>query len=148
MFSELIPLVDCIDIEIDTPINKDVIALARKKKIMISEHNYKKTPTEVGLQKIVSTSRTLGADIIKIATLANSQRDVIRLLSFCNAQKEPIVAISMGDLGTISRITAPLFGSLFSYGFIGSSVAPGQISAIALVNYFKRLYPHRQSTHT
>jgi 3-dehydroquinate dehydratase-1 len=47
----------------------------------------------------------------------------------------------MGDFGKISRVMAPVFGSLFTYGFLHSSVAPGQLPVAKLVEELALYYP-------
>ncbi len=141
LFKQLIPLIDAIDIEIDTEINREVIGLSTGKTVIVSEHDFEKTPDEKGLENIVVTAKSLGADIIKIAVMAHSRADVTRLLQFTDTCPENLVAISMGEVGTISRIAAPLFGSLFTYAFGTDAVAPGQLSLEETVEELKRFYP-------
>jgi 3-dehydroquinate dehydratase-1 len=141
IFKQIIPLVDAIDIEIDADINAEVIALAQGKTIIVSEHDYNATPDLTRLNDIVDTAIKQGANIIKIAAMANSRADVVRLLEFTRSRTENMVIIAMGDEGTISRITAPLFGSLFSFGFIEDAVAPGQLPVWKLIEELRLYYP-------
>jgi 3-dehydroquinate dehydratase-1 len=141
MFQEIIPLIDCVDIEIDAAICEEVVTMAKGKAVIISEHDFEKTPTQSQLGAIVRRAVEKGADIVKIATQANSAEDVTRLLRFTKDRKEPMVTIAMGEAGTISRFIAPLFGSLFTYGFTNRAVAPGQISLERLVDGMRMLYP-------
>jgi 3-dehydroquinate dehydratase-1 len=85
-----------------------------------------------------------GASLVKIAAMPHSADDVMRMLRFCNDTPHPMVAITMGELGTLSRVFAPLFGSLFSYAFLGDSVAPGQLSVDKLAEEFRLFYPSRR----
>ena len=82
-----------------------------------------------------------GADIIKIAVMARSTADVTRLLRFTEDCKVPLVTIAMGPLGSVSRVIAPLFGSLFTYGFIHRPVAPGQLSVEKLIEERTLYFP-------
>jgi len=141
LFEQIIPLIDAVDIEIDTDINRAVISLAEGKTVIVSEHDYEKMPHIEGLEYIVDTAKSLGADIIKIAATAHSSEDVTRLLTFTESRSENIVSIAMGEAGTISRVAAPLFGSLFTYAFISNAVAPGQLSLEDMVKELKRFYP-------
>lgn len=141
MFERIIPLVDSIDIEIDAGINRDVIEKANEKTIIVSGHNFEKTPSNDELSQIIETAKDLGADIIKIAALANSKEDVTRLMDFTKTRSENLVTISMGEIGKHTRIEAPKFGSLFTYAFINEEVAPGQISLEEMVEELKALYP-------
>lgn len=141
MFERIIPLVDSVDIEIDWDINHEVIKRASGKTIIISEHDFEKTPSNDESSQIIETAKDLGADIIKIAAMANKKEEVTRLLNFTKTRSENLVTISMGEIGKRSRIEAPLFGSLFTYAYVKERVAPGQISLEEMVEEFKALYP-------
>jgi 3-dehydroquinate dehydratase-1 len=73
--------------------------------------------------------------------MATSREDVTRLMRFTEDHAEPLVTIAMGDMGKVSRVVAPLFGSLFTYGYISHSAAPGQLSLEGLVDALRVLYP-------
>lgn len=139
-FKAIIPFVDSIDIEIDSNLQKDIIRLAQGKTIIVSEHNFELTPDEEGIKNIVNRALLQGADIVKVAFMAKNREDVIRLLMFTYRSNIPMVSIAMGDIGKISRVFAPFFGSLYTYGYITSPVAPGQLSVWELAEEFKRYF--------
>jgi 3-dehydroquinate dehydratase-1 len=141
IFEAIIPLVDCVDIELGSPIGGRVAALARRqgKTVMVSEHDFEKTPDDKGLQAIVDRASGQGADIVKIAALAASGEDAWRLLRFAASCTMPIVAFAMGENGAFSRVEACSYGSLFTYGYISRPVAPGQLSAEELVEKVKKV---------
>lgn len=141
LFNAIMPHVDAIDIELGTDISARVRSLAHGKTIIVSEHDFEKTPDTAGLQKVVTQSLREGATIIKIATMAHSRTDVVRLLEFTRACNEPVVTIAMGAVGSISRVIAPLFGSLLTYGYLEKAVAPGQLSVDELVRDIGRYFP-------
>jgi 3-dehydroquinate dehydratase-1 len=142
LFARMMPFVDAVDIEIDTPITSEVIALASDKSVIVSEHNYTETPDNAALETIIQKAGALGADVIKIAVMATCQEDVARLLCFTASRTENLVSISMGAWGTLSRFIAPLFGSLFTYAYIGEgAVAPGQLTLDEIVSEVKKYYP-------
>ena len=151
LFEKLIPEVDAVDIALKAAIREEVIKKAkeRKKPVIISEHNLEETPQESELEKIVSEARSCGADIIKIAAQANSPTDIARLMCFTLQQSKqgPLVCISLGDIGAVSRIIAPLFGSCLTYGYIEKAVAPGQMSLSSLhTEMSKYLQPKTDSS--
>ena len=81
------------------------------------------------------------ADICKIAVMPRDATDVLTLLSATNEMythyaSVPIVTMSMGQLGMISRVTGQLFGSALTFGSAKAS-APGQLSVQVLRNYLK-----------
>jgi len=134
--------VDIIDIELGMPEWRDVVKgiAGLSTIIMVSEHDFKKTPDMSGLKDIVKRSLKQGAKIVKIAVMAKSASDVTRLLRFTEDCEVPVVAMAMGDAGKISRIAAPLFGSLFVYGYLRKPVVPGQLSALAIAEARKIYY--------
>jgi 3-dehydroquinate dehydratase, type I len=140
-FKGIIPLVDAIDIELNSAIVGQVIAMAGDKTIIVSEHDFKRTPDIAQLKEIVDKATSLGGTIVKIAAFAHNQEDVVRLLRFIDQCEENIVAFSMGEYGTISRVLSMLFGSLFSYGFITHANAPGQLSIEKLIEECRLFFP-------
>jgi len=138
-FAAIMPSIDCIDIELGAPIAGKVQALARAqgRTIIVSEHDFEKTPEEKTLRSIVERAAAQGADIVKVVTTAKSEDDAWRLLRFTKSCKMPIVAFAMGEAGTFSRLKACEYGSLFTYGYITGPVAAGQLSAEELINKIK-----------
>ncbi len=132
---------DILDTELTSKdINKKVIEIAKSYGILslVAYHDFEKTPDEVEIQKIINDSNNLGCDIIKYAFKANSVEDVGRLLSVTYKNRDKnLVAISMGEIGKISRTAGFFFGSLITYTFIGKSFAPGQIEVDKLVEELK-----------
>lgn len=129
LFTELIPAVDMVDIELSsTALAKKVVALAHKKrkKAIVSFHNFKATPTDARLKKVVKDARAIGADIVKIAAFARKKEDVKTLARLLVTHSDMII-IAMGQLGRSSRVTFPLLGSAITYGTINESTAPGQM---------------------
>jgi len=145
LFKAIAPFVDCVDIELGTPQWREITdaVKAGKSTIMVSEHDFEKTPDVNGLNDIVKRSLEQGAQIVKIAVMANEPSDVTRLLRFTEDCETPLVTIAMGDTGMVSRVIAPLFGSLFTYGYLGKPVAPGQLSALQLAKELGFYFPNR-----
>ncbi|MBN1143668.1 MAG: type I 3-dehydroquinate dehydratase [Bacteroidales bacterium] len=122
-----------VDIEYEAPeaYKNDLIDFAHSHQcdVIISYHNYEKTPDLEELEHIVQECYTQGADLAKIATHVNVNRDNSKILSLYKAPGR-LVAIGMGDLGRISRIVAPFLGAEFTYASLNEAgaTAPGQIS--------------------
>ena len=135
IFTALIPLIDCVDIELGAPDAAGIaeLALSQGKTLLVSEHDFEKTPDDQALQSIVDRALGQGAQIVKVVTTAKTEDDAWRLLRFARECNTPIVAFAMGAAGSFSRIKAGEYGSLFTYGYIGKAVAPGQLSAEELL---------------
>ena len=122
-----------VDIEIEAPKDQQEklikVARANNTRIIISYHNYDKTPSIDELLKIVNDCYTMGADVAKVAVQANSQQDTAKVMSLYSADK-PVVALAMGEYGKISRLMAPMLGAEFTFASTdeGVGTAPGQIT--------------------
>lgn len=122
-----------VDVEFEAPeaYKNDLIDFAHSHQcdVIISYHNYEKTPDLEELEQIVQQCYAQGADLAKIATHVNVNRDNSKILSLYKAPGR-LVAVGMGDLGRISRIVAPFLGAEFTYASLNEAgaTAPGQIS--------------------
>ena len=99
-----------------------------KSKLLISWHDFKKTPNESQLK---SRFKKMGkfSNVIKIVTVAKNVSDTSRLLSLYSIKsKNKMVAFCMGDQGKFSRILCLHLGSPFTYVSLGKAIAPGQFS--------------------
>lgn len=140
-------MVDLIDLEVFSIYEeiKDLIEIIHEKGIFVigSNHDFLKTPSEDEMIEKLRSIEETGVDILKLAVMANSSADVLRLLNVTNKMKvqakKPIVAISMGKLGIISRISGQIFGSSITFGALDSLSAPGQISVDELYKVLKLL---------
>jgi 3-dehydroquinate dehydratase-1 len=136
-----IPLVDMVDIELSSPLLKEVMSQARhlKKKTIVSKHDFTHTPLH--LENIFKKALSTRADIIKIAVQANSMDDVLRMVEFTHRhRKHLLITLSIGSLGKISRLLLPALGSLYTYTFLHKPTAPGQIDAKTLKSHLKFYY--------
>ena len=63
--------------------------------------------------------------------MPKSSGDVLALLRATEMMKalteKPVITMSMGRLGMISRMSGEIFGSVMTFGTVGNSSAPGQI---------------------
>ena len=86
--------------------------------------------------------KSLDADIVKIATMANQPHDNLRMLEMVQESDCDTVGMCMGDIGTSSRILGPKFGAKFTYATFHHerALAPGQLSYDQMVN----VYPAQQ----
>jgi 3-dehydroquinate dehydratase I len=141
LFAKIIPLVDAVDIEIAAAIAPAIIAMSAGKTVIVSEHDFERTPGSAELEAIARRAAALGGHIVKIAAMAHDREDVVRLLEFTHRCPLPAVAFSMGEYGAISRVMSMLFGSLFSYGYVTKANAPGQLPLNKLVEELRMYYP-------
>lgn len=143
-FESLFPWLDAIDIEVESPEREQLIQLAHRSNrlVVLSSHDFTKTPAPARFEEIVAEAERLQADIVKLAVFAHSADDLRRVLTFtAECRFAGRVTIAMGEYGLLSRVAAPFFGSLVSYGFIDQPNAPGQLSASDLHAEFLRYHP-------
>ncbi len=121
-----------IDLDIKTSISKikKIKKLLPRTQIIISFHDFNKTPKN--LDKIAKKALHKSADIIKIATHANSINDSFGMMAFLSeiSNRHKAICLCMGKKGAITRRSGHLFGNYLMYAFQkpGQKTAPGQIN--------------------
>jgi len=99
-----------------------------KANLLISEHDFKKTPKLSELQKKMNQMSKFSKNI-KIVTTANSIGDATTILELYSKKKsQNLIAFAMGDHGRLSRILGLYLGSPYAYVSLGKPIAPGQFS--------------------
>lgn len=120
-----------LDVEFNTiKENKELVKYLKstKTKLLISWHDFKKTPKFSELKNIMS-QMTKFSHNVKIVTTAKSVDDSTRTLQlYSKNEKNNLIAFAMGDNGRISRILCLYLGSPYTYVSLGNPVAPGQLS--------------------
>lgn len=119
-----------VEIESETAYREEIVAEARSCgcRVIVSHHDYERTPERPALEACVSACFKAGADIAKVACMVRSDRENARLLALLDTDRE-IVVVGMGERGRVTRILAPLLGSPFTYASLsqGKETADGQI---------------------
>ncbi|MDO4491466.1 MAG: type I 3-dehydroquinate dehydratase [Lachnospiraceae bacterium] len=99
--------------------------------VVVSNHFFHETPGTEMLVQIFQELEDTGADILKLAVMPENEMDVIRLLQVTTELREktekPVITMSMGKLGVVSRISGSLTGSAMTFGTVGAASAPGQL---------------------
>lgn len=100
-------------------------------KLILSHHNFTETPDEDFIYNKLIEGEKLGADISKLAVMPQNYGDVLTLLNATYRARQvvkiPLVTMSMGEAGSITRIAGGLFGSDMSFAVGKESSAPGQV---------------------
>lgn len=133
---------DAVDIELfhDEERVKDLVKQAHNYNVVVimSNHDFEKVPAKDVIEFRLKKMAELGADVPKLACMPHSADDVLTLLSATNdahkALANPIITMAMADLGKVSRIAGQVFGSCLSFGAVGKTSAPGQLSIEDLRN--------------
>ncbi len=121
------------DIEVITPKLTDISAKIHDLggKLILSHHNFQKTPSVKRINEIKKIMLDQNADICKIIGTANTLEDNLTYLSLYKAKgDEALVSFGMGSNGILSRVLSPIIGAEFTYAstHIGSESAPGQLT--------------------
>ncbi|HKD77733.1 MAG TPA: type I 3-dehydroquinate dehydratase [Ktedonobacterales bacterium] len=141
--SGAVALIDIERFAVPAALREQIAARAAQQDIgvIISAHNFSATPDYDGLLGLFNALVRSGANIGKLAVMAQSPDDALRLLrtSAQWAKKTPIplIIIAMGPVGTITRLAGPFFGSALSYATIGPPSAPGQVPLTLLRDYWR-----------
>ena len=129
--------VDLIDVEVfsgdDAVKNIIQTAHAHGVKVIASNHDFEGTPAREELVARLCKMQDLGADILKIAVMPQTRSDVLTLLSVTEEMSSlhtsrPVITMSMGRTGTLSRLCGEVFGSAVTFASFGKVSAPGQIA--------------------
>ena len=103
------------------------------------------TPEQQEIENRLLKQDQMGADILKIAVMPKSKQDVFTLmnatLAVSQKSQKPLLTMSMGQLGTISRVSTANMGGSLSFGMIGEASAPGQIDVTQLKQFLKTVQP-------
>lgn len=101
--------------------------------VIASHHCFDGTPEKEQLREILEQLEESGADILKLAVMPNTRKDVVRLIDITQemitGSSCPVITMSMGALGTVTRISGEIFGSCVTYACAGEASAPGQLPA-------------------
>ncbi len=122
-----------LDVELARPDSRALVEKARAQgtHVIASFHDFSATPHDL-LERMRAMEQA-GASVAKIAVTPTNMDDVISVLHVAHrAQGElsiPVIAISMGRMGAVTRLMGAEFGSCatFATGPQGAS-APGQYS--------------------
>lgn len=127
--------VDLIDYELGCEARhfQGAVALARETgtRLIASFHDFQQTPAAGDIVAKFVAMEKAGADIAKVAVMPREMRDVLTLLEATlegqQAISLPIITMSMGAYGSLSRLFGWAFGSSVTFAVGEKSSAPGQI---------------------
>jgi len=114
--------------------------------LIISSHDFEKTPPKEVLFSTLTAQIRAGAHVAKLAAMPRSEEDVLALLSATLLVRRkypdiPLITMSMGGIGAVSRVTGGLFGSDLTFAVGSKASAPGQIPVADLKQCLSVLYP-------
>lgn len=120
---------DAVDIElsIDEDERDKVVESAKNngKTVIISSHDFSKTPSFTEMKAILEDAFIAGADVAKLAVMPQSMKNVMDLLRVTldvGGAGRAICTIAMGDLGKHTRVIAPFYGSVLTYASVENTI--------------------------
>ncbi len=100
--------------------------------MIMSYHNFQLTPDAATLDGKFAAAERLEADVAKLAVMPKDVQDVLALLAATDRARQtiklPLITMSMGGIGSLSRIMGWVYGSAATFAVGKSSSAPGQIA--------------------
>jgi 3-dehydroquinate dehydratase-1 len=109
-----------------------VVSAANGVAMIMSYHNFQMTPDAATLDSKFVAAERLGADVAKVAVMPKTEQDVLTLLAATDTARQkvgvPLISMSMGGVGSLSRIMGWVYGSAATFAVGKSSSAPGQIA--------------------
>ena len=128
-------VVDLLDLEFfaeEFPMIKILKMQEKGVKIVASHHDFEETPERDVMKMLLENMCAGNADIVKIAVMPQSEEDVLNLLSVTSEfYKEnpdtPVISMSMGKMGMISRLCGETFGSCVTFAANKEVSASGQM---------------------
>jgi 3-dehydroquinate dehydratase-1 len=119
--------------------------------MIMSYHDFRMTPDAASLDAKFALAEDLHADIAKVAVMPADERDVLELLAATSRARQamdiPLISMSMGGMGSLSRIMGWVYGSAATFAVGQSRSAPGQLAieelrtALAIVRRAVMGYP-------
>ncbi|MEJ2126453.1 MAG: type I 3-dehydroquinate dehydratase [Candidatus Bathyarchaeota archaeon] len=111
--------------------------------VVISFHDFKKTPSLLELNTILNEMIDSHADICKIITTAQNMKDNLLILNFISeaSKKIKIVCFAMGEYGKTSRLLSPVFGAFFTFACLDekTKTAKGQLTLQEMKQVYRTL---------
>ncbi|PMP67076.1 MAG: hypothetical protein C0190_04015 [Thermodesulfobacterium geofontis] len=116
-------------------------------KALISYHDFKNSPLERYLMRLLLHMKERGVKKAKIVYMSKNLEDSLKLMNLIFKAKEKgieLISFGMGEKGKLSRILSLFCGSPFTYVVLSKdeAVAPGQFdikSAIKVYNLLKEM---------
>jgi len=100
--------------------------------MVMSFHDFQRTPAADVLEGKFALAEQLGADVGKVAVMPQNPADVLTLLGATQRASQalsiPLISMSMGGIGSISRMIGWVYGSAARFAIGKSSSAPGQVA--------------------
>ena len=129
-------LVDAVDVEhhFERAVGDAIIAAAKNAGVPVvgSLHDFTATPPAEDLVRRLVEMQERGCAVAKAAVMPKNTGDVLQLMEATwtmtsQHPSTPVLTMSMGGLGLITRLSPRVTGSCATFAMVGRPSAPGQI---------------------
>ncbi|WP_448135684.1 type I 3-dehydroquinate dehydratase [Stenotrophomonas rhizophila] len=118
-------------------------------KVVMSSHDFHATPAREEIVARLLRQEAMGADVLKIAVMPRDAGDVLALLDATwqvrQRSSKPLLTMSMGGTGVVSRLAGETFGQALTFGMIGTPSAPGQVEVEQLQQVLQVIHASSQA---
>jgi len=118
-------------------------------KVVMSSHDFHATPAREEIIARLLRQDAMGADVLKIAVMPHDAGDVVTLLDATwqvrQRSSKPLLTMSMGGTGVVSRLAGETFGQALTFGMIGTPSAPGQVEVEQLQSVLQVIHASSQA---
>ncbi len=147
LFELFLPYAALIDVELRSAVAlRDVLAIARARgvKVILSHHDFRRTPPLEMLNELRAKAAELGATVFKLAAVARTPAEEARLLGFLAEPRASrtglkLAVMGMGRYGKVSRLALGASGSVLNYGYLAEPQVSGQWPAVLLKERLREL---------
>lgn len=113
-------------------------------KVILSHHDHEKMPAPAELVELGKKMYMLGADVCKVAVMADDKTDTENLLKATAYLTQnnigPVVMIAMGTAGLAARVAAGKYGSCITFAAGKGISAPGQADTYTMKKWLDSYY--------
>lgn len=116
-----------------------LLAQKKRSKLILSHHDFEKTPKPKRLETLAQRMIDLGAEVVKIATMVHQPLDneaLMELAMDLKKRKQRHIILGMGQIGLLTRVFSKPIGNELNFVTLDTKTAPGQVS----LEQMKRFY--------
>lgn len=117
--------------------------------LILSYHDFRKTPSEKMMTETLMRMEKRGADIAKIAVMPSGREDISTILRASRVARSklsiPRLIIGMGPEGLLTRVAGEALGFCLTFATCGNESAPGQIDSRLMKQYLAGIHRIRQT---
>jgi 3-dehydroquinate dehydratase-1 len=123
-----------VELRMEADLRDELVLAARDAgvNVVMTLHDFEKTPTVDEIVEKLQAMEDVGADIAKVAFICENIEDALDIMAAKIRSKLeiPVIALGMGEEGKITRASAPFIDCYLSFASVAEeeATAPGQYS--------------------